>query len=225
MKKSALLALLIIMFFSAGCKEKPADKRKAAPAFKSATVMASQSATYKVIFKSTWSKATHPWAFPASPHYSGLIGATHNDQVRFWQVGQPASPGIKNMAETGSKSPLDREVNQAIKSGTAERKLSGPWMPLSPGTVSMSFKISQGHPLVTLVAMIAPSPDWFVGVDSLPLFVDRQWIEQKVIPLYLYDAGTDSGESFESRNKATRPAADISRFRKESYGTFTFIRQ
>ena len=35
------------------------------------------SARYNLTFNATWSAQTHPTEFPASAHFSGLIGMTH----------------------------------------------------------------------------------------------------------------------------------------------------
>ena len=81
--------------------------------------------TYKVTFNTTWSEETHPDDFPSNPHFSGLIGASHNEKVTFWKEAELASPGIKNMAETGSKNPLNTEITNAILGGTAFKLISG----------------------------------------------------------------------------------------------------
>ena len=60
-------------------------------------------AEYTVTFDASWSKSTHPEDFPPNPHFSGLIGGTHNDDIRFWMPGRKASDGIKAMAERGLK--------------------------------------------------------------------------------------------------------------------------
>lgn len=52
---------------------------------------------------------------------------------------------------------------------------------------------------------IVPSPDWFVGIDSLDLCEGGRWKEQVVLDLYPHDAGTDSGFTFSSPNFATIP--------------------
>lgn len=52
---------------------------------------------------------------------------------------------------------------------------------------------------------IVPSPDWFVGIDSLNLCEGGRWKEQVVLDLYPHDAGTDSGFTFSSPNFATIP--------------------
>ena len=89
--------------------------------------------------------------------------ATHREAQRFWQPGALATEGIRAMAEQGRKTPLDQEVQAAIAAGGAQHLLSGGDVDLSPGSVALEFEISREHPFVTLVTMVAPSPDWFVG--------------------------------------------------------------
>ena len=192
-------------------------------------------AMYVVVFNSTWSAETHPTDFPTSPHFSGLIGATHNSTVKLWEAGGLASPGIKNMAETGGKDPMNSEIETLIQSGPAGVKLSGGGINPSPGTVSLDFEISIDFPLVTLVSMIAPSPDWFVGVSELSLMAGGEWVDELVVDLHGYDAGTDSGATFASSNAETTPAEPIAIIQTAPLvldamapvplGTFTFTRQ
>jgi hypothetical protein len=190
-------------------------------------------AKYKVTFNSTWSKETHPDDFPINPHFSGLIGASHNEKIRFWRDGELASPGIKNMAETGSKSPLDKEVNRAIIQRNAFKLLSGGGIGSSPGSLELFFKVSEKYPLVSLVSMIAPSPDWFVGVDSLNLFKNGSFIKEKTVVLYAYDSGTDSGTNYTSPDEPTMPPVPIYLIETSPFlynnsivpvGTFTFTK-
>lgn len=56
---------------------------------------------------------------------------------------------------------------------------------------------------------IVPSPDWFVGVDSLDLCDGDRWKEQVALDLYPHDAGTDSGFTFSSPNFATIPQEPV----------------
>ncbi len=168
-----------------------------------------QSARYRVTFEADWSSDTHPIDFPAGAHFSGLIGATHGSDTVIWRSGGLASDGIEAMAETGSKSFLLSEINNLIAADAAETVLSGGGIAASPGLVSLDFTISRHKPLVTLVSMIAPSPDWFVGVDSLPLRADGAWLEQLSVQLLPYDAGTDSGESYTAPDFDTQPAQAI----------------
>jgi hypothetical protein len=166
-------------------------------------------ARYRVTFDATWSAATHPMDIPATPHFSRLVGGTHRATVRFWEAGGLASEGIRLMAEQGRTSPLDVEVQAAVTAGHAQHVLVGDGIPVSPGLVSLEFEISRDYPLVTLVSMLAPSPDWFVGVSGLDLREGGDWAAEMVIVLAAWDAGTDSGVSYGSRDVVTRPPAPI----------------
>ncbi len=169
----------------------------------------SQTARYRVTFEADWSAATHPTDFPSNAHFSGLIGATHHRDTVIWRSGELASPGIEQMAETGGKTMLLDEITPLIGAGDAEHLLSGGGIGTSPGSVNLEFEISRDHPLVSLVSMIAPSPDWFVGVDSLSLRAGGQWLERLSVDLLPYDSGTDSGAGFQSPDSDTVPPEAI----------------
>ncbi len=77
--------------------------------------------------------------------------------------------------------------------------------------MSVVFTASQVFPYVTVTTMVAPSPDWFVGVAGYPLFSDNQWVPEIALVLEPYDAGTDSGTTFTSPNADTVPADPIRR--------------
>jgi spondin N len=193
-------------------------------------VASAETAEYQVTFESTWSAQTHPLDFPSGAHFSGLIGGTHKDQVSFWQVGSLASQGIQDMAELGSKTALMLEVQAAIAAGTANAVLSGGGISPSPGSVSLTFDVDDMFPLVTLVSMLAPSPDWFVGVSGLSLRANGAWVPQVAVDLVLYDAGTDSGPSYVSPNQPSMPHVPVAENTSGAFasnnhvGTFTFVR-
>ncbi len=190
-------------------------------------------ARYRVTLDATWDAATHPVQFPTDPHFSPLIGGTHSDQVVFWAPGAVASPGIEAMAEEGRVSPFDAEIEAALAAGTAEGLIRGGGIFPSPGAVSVEFQIGRDRPLVTLVAMIAPSPDWFIGVHGLSLIDNGDWVDEMTVPLPGYDAGTDSGTTYRARNSDTAPPEPIRQLEGppvESggmvapFGTLTFVR-
>ena len=52
-----------------------------------ATQVAAQTTEYRVTFTAAWSAETHPEDFPGFPHFSPLIGGTHDEGVTFWEVG------------------------------------------------------------------------------------------------------------------------------------------
>ena len=191
---------------------------------------ASDTALYSVTFNATWSATTHPTDFPPGPHFSPLIGAVHNDSVTFWASGETASPGIEQMAETGGTGLLAGEI-RAEMPANALSVVTGRGIG-SPATTTISeVLVTLDHPLITLVTMIAPSPDWFVGVAGRSLQNDfGQWLEEIVVVLYPYDSGTDDGVSYRSPNADSSPRQPIrslkgvSPFSDEPIGTFTFTR-
>ncbi len=190
-------------------------------------------ALYTVTFESTWSAETHPADFPADAHFSSLVGATHGAGASLWEPGGLASPGIEEMAETGRTTLLDAEVDALIAAGTAGARLNGGNLPVSPGAVALTFEIAPDFPLVSLVTMVAPSPDWFVGVHGLSLRDGGgAWVPALTVELFAYDAGTDSGASYASADADTQPREPIARIAGYPFavegavrpvGTYTFV--
>lgn len=171
----------------------------------------SSTARYRVTFTSTWSSSTHPADFPSSPHFSGLIGMTHNADTALFDTNSLASPGIKSMAETGAKTTLISEIQAMISKGVAQQIIDGPGVAVSPGVASLQFDIESTHGLVSITSMIAPSPDWFVAIRNIDLHVAGDiWIDNLCIYVNSYDSGTDSGVTFASNNIDTQPRVNIS---------------
>lgn len=171
--------------------------------------LAQATAEYTVTFVSTWSAATHPDAFPTNAHFSPLVGMTHDASAGLWAPGGTASLGMEAMAERGQTAVLLSEAGLAIAAGGGGASFTGPAIGTSPGTASMSFTATEAFPLVTLVTMLAPSPDWFVGVHGLDLRPGGAWADRVVAELYVYDAGTDSGTTYTAPDLDTQPRAPI----------------
>jgi hypothetical protein len=208
------LSLVALMAFTAcggGESSSPAGPTPVVPTPTPAPTPTAATARYQVTFESAWSRATHPTDFPSTAHFSRLVGGTHSSRVRFWQPGGQASQGIKDMAERGRTSPLDSEVQAAIAAGTAYGVILGGAIDRVPGEATAEFEIGREHPLVTLVSMVAPSPDWFVGTDGVSLVEGGDWVAEKVVTLYPWDAGTDGGPSYASPDQASQPLQAIRR--------------
>lgn len=165
----------------------------------------SETATYELTFHAIWSSSTHPKGFPSNPHFSPLIGMLSTQDNHLYTRGEVASAGMKLMSETGAISTLQREI-QAIDNALMVR---GTVMS-SPGSTKVTFEANSQRSFLSLVSMIAPSPDWFVAVNAMSLKDESgKWLEEATVNLKLYDAGTDSGTSFSSANQATSPQAGI----------------
>ena len=186
-------------------------------------------AVYRVTFEGQWTVRATPEGVPASAHFSPLIGAVHNADVTFWASGTMASAGIESMAEVGGTRALEREIDAAGSSVASVLKHGGNVG--ATGTAMLdAVTLTAAHPLVTLVTMVAPSPDWFVGVSGLGL-QDAQgnWLPSHVVELFPYDAGTEDGTEFSLDNNATSPQGVITsiegtgKFSNEPIARLTFV--
>ncbi|XP_062515282.1 spondin-2-like [Corticium candelabrum] len=120
-----------------------------------------------------------------------------------WVAGGQSTPGMKSMAEFGGQSTLNNEM-RAQRSNVLDT-LSFTVIYAGTGTRKGSLDVDGSHSLVSLVSMVAPSPDWFVGVHDLDLCNGATWTQSMTVDLFPYDAGTDSGLKFASANSATNP--------------------
>lgn len=174
----------------------------------------SASATYGVTFRATWDATSHGSTppFPSGAHFSRVVGTTHVEELSFWSDGGIATDGIEIMAETGGVATFCNEVQAEVGRGRAGgcfRGQEGSFR--SPGTVTLSFDVDEKFPFLTLVSMIAPSPDWFVGVDGLALRDGGCWAPRIETDLVGYDAGTDRGTTFTARDADVTPHEPIGR--------------
>ena len=189
-------------------------------------------ALYTVTFQGQWTIDVTPGGLPGGAHFSPIIGAVHNDGVTFLRNRETASSGVKSMAETGETSGLQSEVYAAINaaSPTALSVLSRSGNIRRQDRVTLNnVEVTTDYPRVTLVTMIAPSPDWFVGVSGLSLLdASGNWLPSHEVKLYPWDAGTENGDEFSLSNPATSPQGVITsiggtgKFSTESIATLTF---
>ena len=122
------------------------------------------SATYTVTFQGNWTTASTPGGVVGGAHFTTLVGAVHNDMVTFWESGGTATSGVEGVAELGATGTFASEVATAGANASLVRETIG-----SSPTVTATFEIevTNDRPLFTLLSMIGPSPDWFVGVSRL----------------------------------------------------------
>jgi len=165
----------------------------------------------------------HPQA-----HWSDLVGVTHNNQVSFLAMGAPSSTGVQNIAELGNSNVFFQEVQEAITEGTAHNTLDFGALNTTAGFINGEFEANPDFPFLTILSMIAPSPDWMIAANSIDLQDENGfWKEEVSIDLFPYDAGTDSGPDYTSPNQVTNPIGVISSlegiapFSSQKMGTLT----
>ena len=191
-------------------------------------------ARYQVTFVRTWSEATHPQDFPLLAHFSPVIGVTHAAADPLFPAGKTASAGLEHLCEEGKHQPLDGEIKAAIqKRGGALIETMEPIRNV-PGQAVVSFEIDAAHPLVSIAAMIAPSPDWCAVAPSVSLLENGQWVAKKTVSLEAWDMGTDSATSYRALDSDTQPRGTIQlnelpyfvkNGQRVPVGSATFVRQ
>lgn len=80
--------------------------------------------------------------------------------------------------------------------------------------------VTADYPLVSLISMLAPSPDWFVGIKGVNLCNAGKWVDSlNITSLPPWDAGTDDGDMFNSTDADSNPATNIARITKDTANT------
>ncbi|HEX5034274.1 MAG TPA: spondin domain-containing protein [bacterium] len=195
---------------------------------------------YKVSLTSQWTAQNFPLEYPPAaivggPHFSGLIGASHGKGFQLYQEGKQPSPGLERLSEEGKHDPLNQEIQAAIAKGEAGFLFeSGPLRDFSQN-VETTLQVNDHNSMVSVVAMIAPSPDWFAGARDIPLKEQGQWVQSRQVTLYAYDSGGDEGQTYKAPDmdnqpkKPTHLAKDNPHFLKDGklvpVATLTFTRQ
>jgi hypothetical protein len=170
-------------------------------------------ARYEIVFSSRWTEKDHPLDYPGPKyaglsvaHFSPIIGASHAPGYALFAEGVAPSPGLENLSENGKHAPLDAEIKAAMGSGKVLELVenSDPLKDHSK-TLMAQVAVDGAHPDVSLVAMIAPSPDWFAGVKDVNLVENGQWVTEKTVDLLPYDSGGDDGTTFRANDADTSP--------------------
>lgn len=202
--------------------------------FFSSNLLNAQDAIYKIEFISNWSSTTHPTDYPStSAHWSSLIGATHKDAGPLFEVGQEATNGVEQVAETGGTSIITQEINTLIAADLAYEMINGSGLGSGPGTITINnVDVDADFPFLSLITMIAPSPDWVAMIANEKLTdSNNDWLPSISIDVYATDAGTDGGITYTSSNANTSPRDPISSlqntlpFSDQIIGTFEITLQ
>lgn len=209
------LILAAAVLVAAGCDKKMDDAKPAAMgAMNAASPMGT--AEYAIVVKSTWTKANHPFEYPepgvlTGPHFSGIIGGSHNAKYSLFAEGTLPTPGLEHLSEEGKHTPLDAEIQAAIAAGSVGMMVeSGPLKDFADSIVT-TVKVDDAHPMVSFVMMVAPSPDWFSGAASVNLMENGAWAASRTLVLNAWDSGGDDGTTYKAADKDNNPKKPTSK--------------
>ena len=129
-------------------------------------------------------------------HFTPLLVVAHPNTLHLFQAGTTASANVQAMAEGGDISGLVSEVDAA----GADKVTNPAAGVLAPG-VSTSFSLthSDANNYLSVVAMVLPTNDGFVGLDSLKIPTTPGVYQYD---LKAYDAGTEVNDEIVNGNGA-----------------------
>lgn len=79
-------------------------------------------------------------------------------------------------------------------------------VPVGTESQTMGVLLDAAHPYCSAITMIAPSPDWISGFyNVLPVSEDGKWWKSFRIDTQPFDAGTDSGTTYDAEDSVSDP--------------------
>ncbi|EJG0618700.1 spondin domain-containing protein [Vibrio parahaemolyticus] len=124
-------------------------------------------------------------------YFTPLIVAAHGSDLHMFKVGEFATTELEAMAEGGDISGLSTVIGNA--GGTVVENPAGGI--LNPGAVTTFTLDSGDHGYLSLSAMLLPTNDGFVGLDSWKIPTEAGTYKAT---LNSYDAGTEANDELAS---------------------------
>ncbi|XP_047523570.1 spondin-2-like [Pieris napi] len=168
-------------------------------------------AVYKVSVKFLWSEESFPKDYPLyrpKAQWSALFGQSHNSSYSLYRVGEEAPLIVRNFVQYGI-------LDALVKSGDDDPRIydqfSIPPVGEGVGEAENMVFLDGAHTMISIICRLIPSPDWFIGVDSLDLCVDSSWVDQITLDLQPLDGGAASGLTFTAPRWKTSPPEPVFR--------------
>ncbi|GGF68452.1 spondin domain-containing protein [Alteromonas lipolytica] len=121
-------------------------------------------------------------------YFTPILVSAHVPEHHLFSVGQLPGSDIQAMAEGGDISGLAASA-MAMNADNAENPAAGLLMPAASTTTMLST--SDGNTALSVVAMMLPTNDGFIGLDAWPI---PQEPGTYTIYLNAYDAGTEAND-------------------------------
>lgn len=170
---------------------------------------AEETIRYRVEISLDWSAESFPLDYPADAHFSPAVGIAHDSRYVLFRDGDTASSGLGLIATNGRSSVLEAELAEARRRGPVADVVIGKALDTGTGAIGFDIELSERHPQLSVVTMLAPSPDWFVGDAGIALHDEAGWIDHLVLPLWVWDAGVDDGPGYNSPDSPVQPRQSV----------------
>ncbi|GAA4896539.1 spondin domain-containing protein [Ferrimonas pelagia] len=121
-------------------------------------------------------------------YFTPILATAHDSQYHLFQSGMVASPELQAMAEGGDIAGL-ATIADSIQAISAANPAGGLLQPAT--STSATLENVEAGSVLSLTAMILPSNDGFVGLDSWPIPTEPGTY---TLHLNAYDAGTEAND-------------------------------
>ncbi len=121
-------------------------------------------------------------------YYTPLLVSAHPASTSLYALGQPATSALQMMAEGGDISGLSAMLTTA-NANNIENPAGGLLAPTMSTTAMLTT--TEGNDYLSLVAMILPTNDGFVGLNSWKIPTE---VGTYTFTLNAYDAGTEAND-------------------------------
>ncbi len=118
-------------------------------------------------------------------HFTPFLAVTHRPSVELFRLGTPAAPQLKALAEQGNTAPF---VQLLTGNAAVTQVLPGGGLTHPGDHRTFMIEARPAHDRLSLAAMLIPTNDTFVAVDSVDL---PESFAEKVVYAVAYDAGTE----------------------------------
>jgi len=121
--------------------------------------------------------------------FSLISGYSHRPEYHLFRLGESASLAVKEFAEKGTTEVLDKTQVSAYNHDSHDDFVvldgfSAPPIESGAGSTQASIFLDGNHTRVSVMAKMVPSPDWFVGLDSLNLCENGHFVETVTIEVH-----------------------------------------
>lgn len=123
-------------------------------------------------------------------YFTPFLVAAHVDDARLFSSGEPASASLQAMAEGGDISGLAADV-AALNATTVENPAGGLLAPGARTSASLNTDDAPDNTRLSIVAMILPSNDGFMGLNAVTIPTEPGTY---VYNVNAYDSGTEGND-------------------------------
>lgn len=136
-------------------------------------------------------------------YFTPLLVVAHTPEANLFEVGETATSELQAMAEGGDISGLS-SIGESVNANTVANPAGGLLAPSTSTTAS--FSNDDGNSVLSIVAMMLPTNDGFVGLSN--------WViptEAGTYTVYLnaYDAGTEANDELRGGGASGTPGMPV----------------